>query len=246
MQDEVPEPRPDPATTGPGWSARLRRGLTEFLVIVVGVLAALWIDAGWSWLQDRDEERLILADLAADFTANLETIDQTLASHDAQLRAVERGLSADLTVLPMEEILPMTRDVFILETFLPRTGALEAAISSGRLNLIRNRALRSRLTGWERLVAEAIEEVDFAWPGNVELLNHLNAGDFVFFPITADRAYQTLTDTAAARRWIGEVFADSRATAFLKTKSMFVAEARPDFLALREETALIVEMIRAN
>lgn len=33
---------------------KFRRRLSEFAVIVVGVLVALWIDAGWAWLQDRD------------------------------------------------------------------------------------------------------------------------------------------------------------------------------------------------
>jgi hypothetical protein len=137
------------------WSETARRGLTEFVVIVVGVLAALWIDAGWSWLQDRDEERLILADLASDFEANLATLDETIAVHDRQLHAVERGLNTDLASIPMDELSPMTRAVFTLETFLPRRGALDAAISSGRVNLIRDHRLRSELAGWGRLVVEA-------------------------------------------------------------------------------------------
>lgn len=228
------------------WRETARRGATEFVVIVVGVLAALWIDAGWSWMQDREEEQLILADLAADFRANLTTIDETLVVHDAQLRAVEKGLNTDITAIPIEELLPMTRDVFVLETFLPRRGALDAAVSSGRINLIRDHALRSALAGWERLVAEASEEIDFAWDGNVELLNYTNEGDIVPFPITADQAYRPMADTAQARRLIGYLFNDPRTLSRLKTKSMFVVEARPDFLALREETVRILDRVEAN
>jgi hypothetical protein len=220
--------------------------VTEFVVIVVGVLAALWIDAGWSWLQDRGEEQLILADLASDFQANLATLDQTIAVHDDQLRAVERGLTTDVASIPMDELLPMTRAVFTLETFLPRRGALDAAISSGRITLIRDHALRSELAGWERLVAEASEEIDFAWPANIELLQHLNGGDLLFLPITADQAHQPLAASALARRLMQQVFSDPTARALLKTKSMFVVEARPDFLILRAETERIRDMILAN
>jgi hypothetical protein len=228
------------------WADTARRGLTEFVVIVVGVLAALWIDAGWSWLQDRDEEHLILADLASDFQANLATLDQTIAVHDDQLRAVERGLTNDVASIPMDELLPMTRAVFTLETFLPRRGALDAAISSGRVTLIRDHALRSELAGWERLVAEASEEIDFAWPLNVRLLEHLAGGEILFLPITTDQAHQPLADSAVARRLMRQVFSDPTARALLKTKSMFVVEARPDFLTLRAETERIRDMILAH
>lgn len=228
------------------WADTARRGVTEFVVIVVGVLAALWIDAGWSWMQDRGEEQLILADLASDFQANLATLDQTIAVHDDQLRAVQRGLTADIASIPMDELLPMTRAVFTLETFLPRRGALDAAISSGRITLIRDHALRSELAGWERLVAEASEEIDFAWPANIELLQHLNGGDLLFLPITTDQAHQPLADSAMARQLMERIFSDSTARALLKTKSMFVVEARPDFLTLRAETERIRDRILAN
>lgn len=225
------------------WSERLRRGVVEFAVIVVGVLSALWIDAGWAWLQDRQEEKLILEDLAADFAANLSTLDETLAIHDVQLGAVERTLTENLDSIAMDELAPMTRAIFTLETFLPRRGALDAAISSGRINLIRDHALRSELTGWGRLVAEASEEIDFAWPGNIRLLDHLNQGDIVFLPIAVDRAHQPLSDTAVARELMVRISRDRTARGLLKTKSMFVVEARPDFLALREETERILGML---
>lgn len=210
---------------------------------MVGVLAALWIDAGWSWLQDREEEQLILADLAADFQANLETIDQTLEAHDRQLQAVQKGLTADLSTLPMEELLPMTRNVFVLETFLPRRGAADAVISSGRINLLRNRELRTALTGWGRLVLEASEEVEWALPGNFELLTRTARQEGAFFNISVDRAQQPVADTAMARAWMTTVFADREAVALLKVKSVFVVEARPDFLNLKDETARILAMI---
>ena len=107
-------------------------------------------------------------------------------------------------------------------------------------------ALRSELAGWERLVAEASEEIDFAWPANIELLQHLNGGDLLFLPITTDQAHQPLADSAMARQLMERIFSDSTARALLKTKSMFVVEARPDFLTLRAETERIRDRILAN
>ena len=61
---------------------KVRRAAGEFAVIVVGVLVALWLDAGWAWLQDRQDERALIADLRSDFEANRAALRQVLVAQD--------------------------------------------------------------------------------------------------------------------------------------------------------------------
>ena len=62
--------------------SKARRAAGEFAIIVAGVLVALWLDAGWAWLQDRQDERALIADLRSDFEANRAALRQVLVAQD--------------------------------------------------------------------------------------------------------------------------------------------------------------------
>ena len=50
----------------------VRDAVRDLVVVVVGILAALWLEAWWQDLGDRREERQILEDLREEFAANAE------------------------------------------------------------------------------------------------------------------------------------------------------------------------------
>jgi hypothetical protein len=142
-------------------SDRARRALAEFAVIVVGVLVALWIDAGWSWLQDRREERALLLDLRADFRANLAMARDIELLRDQGADLGERLIVEGVDALPEDSLDIVLSAVRQIETMNPRTGALESALSAGRIDLLRSDELRSALASWPGHLSDAEEETQW-------------------------------------------------------------------------------------
>lgn len=135
-----------------------RRLLTEGIVIVVSILLAFWIDAWWDSVQDRAEEREILGLLRAEFEANQKVLARTAGIHRLNLDAMREIVSASETknLIDVESLDSLFRQAAGTPHYNPATGALAATISSGRIDLIRNRQLRNRLAGWNSVVSDLI------------------------------------------------------------------------------------------
>ena len=217
---------------------RIRRALIELLVIVTGVLIALWIDAGWGWLQDRQDETQILADLEADFSANAATIDSVLAVHDALIEGVPLVIASGADGLGDSDLFGAFLAIVTNETFIPRTGALDAAIASGRLTLIRDPELRAALTGWRHYVVEAQEEIEWAAPARDGFL------DAIAVDVAGSVDVQLAPDVL--RRVLNRVRDEPELQRHLIVKRIWTVEARADFEALREETLRVLDRVGAG
>jgi len=145
-------------------TSTVRRTLREFGVIVLGVLVALWIDASWAWLQDRGDEAELLEDLSADFGANLVELDRVIEAHERAAIDIGRLLNRDVESLPDDSLYAFLGSVVQLQTFNARTGALESALSSGRIELLRDRELRAALTRWPGYLSDATESIAWVMP----------------------------------------------------------------------------------
>lgn len=134
--------------------------IRDLVVVVVGILAALWLESWWQDQADRREERQILSGLHEEFTANA----LALESHIQIWIRVRQNTIAELeylggpvnvrTVAEFAEILgrPFSGgDAFFFD---PRHGQLTSVISSGKLGLISNSDLRSLFADWPALVAD--------------------------------------------------------------------------------------------
>ena len=142
--------------------SRARDGLT----IVVGILAALAVDAAWGWAVDRARERQILADLSTELRAAASELE---ADQDARQRIQARART--LLAAGTSGELPADLDVHVVSLidfrfFTPPRSVLEDVISSGRLSLIRSDAIRFALLAYaqeaERLRVVEQREMDFA------------------------------------------------------------------------------------
>ena len=134
------------------------RLIVEGLAIIVSILLAFAIDAWWDERNERVEEQEILQGLHEEFELIHDVLTDHMQDHLGRVQATEeilkvfeagdydldsQGLAAALDDL----IAPATSDI--------SNGVLRALLSSGRLEIISNRALRAKLVGWE----SAIEEV---------------------------------------------------------------------------------------
>ena len=138
---------------------KARRAAGEFVVIVVGVLVALWLDAGWAWLQDRQDERALIADLRSDFEANRTALQRIFVAQDRAADVTRQILTVGVDGLPADSVDALFQAMLNVETFNPRAGALNSAFGSGRIQLLRNQSLRSALAAWPGYLEDAREEV---------------------------------------------------------------------------------------
>jgi hypothetical protein len=235
QNDETLESPPGVMDMSEVESRRFRRVAAELVVIVVGVLMALWIDAGWGWLQDRQDETQILADLEADFSANLTTIDSVAIVHGALIDGVPMVIENGAEGLDDSELFGAFLSIATNETFIPRMGALEAAIAAGRINLIRDPELRSALTGWGHFVVEAQEEIEWAAPARDGFLDAI--------AIDLGGGSEAELNPADLRGVLNRIRDEPDLQRDLIVKRLWTVEGRADFEALRTETVRILNLI---
>ena len=135
----------------------------ESAVIIASILAAFALDTWWDGVQERQEEEETLLALETEFQEARETI--------LFYRSLQDRILAQVTVVSdvMNEALLQGRtsvsipDSSLALAFIPPTtsvslGTLRGLVSSGRLGIIRDRELRSRLSSWGVEVEELAEE----------------------------------------------------------------------------------------
>ncbi|HSM05079.1 MAG TPA: hypothetical protein VK858_10645 [Longimicrobiales bacterium] len=169
----TPPPPAAQDTARPGDTRVVRRAALEFVVISVGVLAALSADAGWGWFQERGDEREALAQLLSDFQANSAKLDSARWSNEASLDAsydllaLATGLG-DGTAADRPDIL--LNEMLSVWTYNPDLGGLNSLIASGRLGIIRDDRLRVALAAWPDLVEDLAENEREEWDHSFEVL----------------------------------------------------------------------------
>jgi hypothetical protein len=138
-----------------------KRTSVEVIAIVGSILLAFAIDAWWEDRQIRIEEQQVLLGLQEEFLANHEVLSQDLASHLKNLKSLEDillliddGQSNDAKSVVMAALIEMqspgTTDL--------GNGTLNALLSSGRVELLKSRKLRTQLTAWEGVIGEVVDD----------------------------------------------------------------------------------------
>ena len=141
-------------------TSQLPRIAGELAIIVAGILIALAADAWWDERVERQEEHAALLELRAEFRDNDEQLDSVLRIHRDGLESsrVLISMARDEVELTPDSIGALVRVIDNAWTFNPKSGALDALIASGRLDIIENDALRVALAGWSGLVSDYQED----------------------------------------------------------------------------------------
>ncbi len=151
-----------------------RRVFVEAALIVVSILLAFGIQAGWEERRERQEERLLLQDLHEEFVIASDTLASAVGRHR------QWGvLAAALAEVGVSRSAPVPQDVApgmghlssvlvgVITTHL-NTGVLDGALASGSLDLISNPRIRSLLAAWPRTAEEFLEKQRYIWDLAVE------------------------------------------------------------------------------
>ena len=128
--------------------------LAEGAAIVASILLAFAIDAWWSGQQDREDEAVVLAALEAEFGE----IQREFGFNQAQ--AKEMQVSARRLLYhgrnPTSEVSDEQIDLWLNDTtwtfFAGDAPVVDSMVLGGRLSLLSNRELRTRLVKWSSLL----------------------------------------------------------------------------------------------
>jgi len=138
-----------------------KRIAVESATIVASILLAFVIDAWWQNRQVRVDEQEVLVGLRAEFAANRETLARHLAGYLRSIQTLEdflamiengQSTNAKTIVLAVLSVMhrPGTTDL--------GNGTLNALISSGRVEILTNRKLRTLLTAWSGVIDEVWDD----------------------------------------------------------------------------------------
>jgi len=119
-----------------------RSALRELLLIVAGVLIALWVNNLHENREERRREYVALRQLLAATRENEVRVRQASYEEGVVAEGAERVLSAMDHALPADSIERMVGRIMWVSDYHPVTGIYSAVAQSGDLALIRNERLR--------------------------------------------------------------------------------------------------------
>ncbi|MAZ72724.1 MAG: hypothetical protein CMC70_06220 [Flavobacteriaceae bacterium] len=136
------------------FSKYLLYAIGEIVLVVIGILIALQINNFNNSRQETKIERSYLLSLQTEYENNLEKINSSLQANKERVNAVEDMLTLfDANVLDTisdKAISDILYSVFSGDaTYQPSKGVSTDIISSGNLNVIKNKKLRQRLASFE-------------------------------------------------------------------------------------------------
>jgi len=126
----------------------------EIVLVVIGILIALQINNFNTNRQQMAVEQEYLLSLHAEFTTNLDKINTSILENNDRIKNVENLLvlfnKEAFSAVSEKELYDMLYLLFNGDAnYNPSIGVLSDIISSGNLNLIRNKILRQKLASFE-------------------------------------------------------------------------------------------------
>lgn len=132
----------------------------DLIIVVVGILAALWLEGWWQDRQDRQEEHEILTGLRVEFAANADELETLIGTWTRIGQSIGRTLQLmgdaenEQSVADFQEAVSLqflgVGNLF----FDPRHGQVTSVINSGKLGLIVDSELRALIADWPAMVAD--------------------------------------------------------------------------------------------
>lgn len=208
------------SSSGVPW-ARL---VVEAIAIISSILIAFGIDAWWQGRLDEGEERQILVSLQDEFR----THRSVLIKSEADWAKREDSIVRLLRALQSREFPgPMVMDTLVDDltypgTWDPGSGARDALIASGRLELIDNLELRDHLSEWQSRVDEVRDNQSAAREMILRILNPF----LVERGVPMDRVVSLDADT-----WPAPLTSDAEAAQAYR--ALFADPAFADYVAIR-------------
>jgi len=150
------------------------RTMVESVAIILSILLAFAIDAGWDTIKERSQEKTFLVSLLNDFKETRSRINESADAHMKFIELARQLLGfhgGDTPNFEPEALEKLLSGVFLnwYSLYLP-SGSRDALFASGDIEIIDNEELRAMLAAWPSRVADATED-DILIANDV--MNHL-------------------------------------------------------------------------
>jgi hypothetical protein len=140
----------------------LRSSARDVLMIVTGILIAFFLDAWWNDQIEQRELRETMRAVYSDFSSTRAELDLVMDSNVAYIDGVTTLISLGLEDLQSLDAAQKSKLTGLLPTggitFDPVLGSVDALISSGQLNKVRNIDIRNQIASWTALMDEIGED----------------------------------------------------------------------------------------
>jgi hypothetical protein len=227
--------------------------VAEGSAIVISILLAFSIDTGWDRLKEADEEQRILAGLEQEFEGYVRRFDFNVRAGERSLQRLETLLRAGPPAYetpPPVAAADLAFFALLSSATTDQGGNLEALLSSGRLELLRDEALRARLAAWPATMSD-IRDNELStrdWSNIVVspfMIQHGVPIARAYEARNPDWPTEVMSDGEASRLY-AQLFRDPGFAALVSQAYSFrrnhVGESREAATAARE----IVQAIRSN
>ena len=135
----------------------------EIVLVVIGILIALYVN---EWNQNRllkFEEQKSLKFLKAEFEGNLEKFDYKYNLQKLRKNAIHKILLEDLSMAQITDLDSLYKMSFYSWTFVPSFSTYNSLVSTGKLNHFSNDSLKIRLSGFKDVVVDFQDEEVNLW-----------------------------------------------------------------------------------
>jgi len=131
--------------------------VAEAVVIIVSILVAFALDAGWDGFVDRSNERDLLNALQTEFAAAEAELTRARRVHQVRRESAEvliQIIETQAEVPAHPELARLMISAITKTTVDAPTGVLMSSIGAGSLGLIENDSLKGLLAGWPGRLAD--------------------------------------------------------------------------------------------
>ena len=133
----------------------------EILLVVIGILIALQINTWNQNKQDRKQESEILSQLLEEYKSNLIQIDSKISLRKEVINSSLKLLDSrntDIELINIDSINLYINKALYRPTFDPELGVSSELMNSGKLYLLSNSSLRSKISSFSSSLLELKEE----------------------------------------------------------------------------------------
>ena len=136
----------------------LKYAIGEIILVMIGILLALQVN---TWNNNRElkkEELKVMKSLHQEFSQNLERFDTVYNVQLKRKKAIEYVMSGELQNLPTDSLVTLLEMINMSWTFDPFQGIYNSVIGSGKIELISNESLKTKLATIQDLIKDYQEE----------------------------------------------------------------------------------------